>query len=83
MQFSNQGSGNILVSLFLETHSHGTPAEICIFKNQPLYGFQHRDVYNESLLYLRPKDSLYAVTDGENSVSNIIISYRELTELTE
>jgi len=84
---SNKTNGVILASLNIIREVSSVPTSYYLLEKFKLLPYQSFDFLaaqgqTSSVVYLQPDDVLFAQSDAMQNVFSVVVSYRELTELT-
>lgn len=84
---SNKTNGVILASLNIIREVDGVPTSYYLLEKFKLLPYQSFDFLasqgqTSSVVYLQPDDVLFAQSDAMQNVFSVVVSYRELNELT-
>lgn len=84
---SNKTNGVILASLNIVREVEGIPTSYYLLEKFKLLPYQSFDFLaaqgqTSSVVYLQPDDVLFAQSDAMSNVFSVVVSYRELNELT-
>ena len=84
---SNKTNGVILASLNIIREVDGVPTSYYLLEKFKLSPYQSFDFLasqgqTSSVVYLQPDDVLFAQSDAMQNVFSVVVSYRELNELT-
>lgn len=84
---SNKTNGVILASLNIIREVEGIPTSYYLLEKFKLLPYQSFDFLaaqgqTSSVVYLQPDDVLFAQSDAMQNVFSVVVSYRELNELT-
>jgi len=84
---SNKTNGVILASLNIIREVEGVPTSYYLLEKFKLLPYQSFDFLasqgqTSSVVYLQPDDVLFAQSDAMQNVFSVVVSYRELNELT-
>ena len=84
---SNKTNGVILASLNIIREVEGIPTSYYLLEKFKLSPYQSFDFLaaqgqTSSVVYLQPEDVLFAQSDAMQNVFSVVVSYRELNELT-
>jgi len=84
---SNKTNGVILASLNIIREVSGIPTSYYLLEKFKLLPYQSFDFLSSqgqtsSVVYLQPDDVLFAQSDAMKNVFSVVVSYRELNELT-